>query len=72
MLGVPLAEAFEGGHAVGAALDHLDLVDHPFGVAVGGRLVEVGEQVGAPEADAVGERLEGRQPCAVEGGEEVV
>jgi len=43
MLGVPLAEAFEGGQAVDASLDHLDLVDHPFGVAVGGRLVEVGE-----------------------------
>src|SRR6185312_13638331 len=38
-----LAEAGEGGQSVGAALDHLDLVDHAFGVPVRGRLLEVGQ-----------------------------
>ena len=55
------AEASEGGQSVGATLDHLDLVDDALGVPVGGRLVEVGEQLLAPGADAFGERVEGRE-----------
>src|SRR5712691_7720280 len=70
----PCSEALEAWQSVGAALDHLDLVDHSFGVAVRGRLVEVGEQLFAPAAEAVREggeggdrrpldrRLEGTQP----------
>src|SRR6266508_2524855 len=65
-----LTEPVEGGEAVGASLDHLDLVDHPLGVAVGDRLVEVGEQFLAPEPDAFGEGAEGRDRCSVDGGEE--
>jgi hypothetical protein len=57
---------------VGAALDQFDLVDDSFGVAVCGRLVEVGEQFGAPEPDAVGEGGEGRELCALDRGEEAV
>src|SRR5256885_14059922 len=44
-----LSEAVEGGEAVGSSFDHLDLVGDAFGVAVGDRLVEVGEQFFAPE-----------------------
>jgi hypothetical protein len=65
-----LTEAVEGGKAVGPALDHLDLVDHSLGVAVGDRLVEVGEQLFAPEPDALGEGGEGGDRCPVDGGEE--
>jgi hypothetical protein len=65
-----LTEAVEGWEAVGPSLDHLDLVDHSFGVAVGDRLVEVGEQFFAPEPDAFGEGAEGRDRCSVDGGEE--
>lgn len=65
-----LTEAVEGGEAVGSALDHLDLVDHSFGVAVRDRLLEVGEQFFAPEPDAFGEGGEGRDRCSVDGGEE--
>src|SRR5205809_620572 len=65
-----LAEAVEGGEAVGPSLDHLDLVDHSLGVAVGDWLIEVGEQFLAPEPDAFGEGGEGRDRCSVDGGEE--
>ncbi len=64
-----LTEAVEGGEAIGRSLDHLDLVDHSLGVAVGDRLVE-GEQFFAPEPDAFGEGAEGRDCCSVDGGEE--
>ena len=47
-----LTEAVEGGQAVGSSLDHFDLVGHRLRVAVGDRLVEVGEQFFAPEPDA--------------------
>ena len=67
-----LAEAGEGGQSVGAALDHLDLVDDAFGVAVGGRFVEVGQQLVAPDADALGEGVEGGQAGALDRGEEGV
>src|SRR3954452_5550443 len=70
MLGARAAEGGEGGDAVGAALDHLDLVDDALGVAVGGRFVEVGQQLLAPEADPLGERVEGGQAGAVDRGEE--
>ena len=65
-----LPEAVEGGEAVGSAFDHLDFVDHSLGVAVGDRLVEVGELFFAPEPDAFGEGGEGRDRCSVDGGEE--
>jgi hypothetical protein len=65
-----LTEAVEGGEAVGSSLDHLDLVDHSLGVAVGDRLLEVGEQFFAPELDAFGEGAEGRDRCSVDGSEE--
>jgi hypothetical protein len=41
-------------------------------VAVGGRLVEVGEQFGAPVPEAVGEGGEGGELCALGGGEEAI
>jgi hypothetical protein len=46
------AETREARRSVGPALDHLDLVDNALGVAVRGLLVEVGEELGAPEPDA--------------------
>jgi hypothetical protein len=55
---------------VGAALDDLDLVDDALGVAVGGRVVEVGQQLAAPKADAVGEGVEGGQVGALDGAQE--
>ena len=67
-----LAEAGEGGQSVGAALDHLDLVDDAFGVAVGGRLVEVGQQLLAPDSDALGEGVKGGDARALDRGEERV
>lgn len=67
-----LAEAGECGQSVGAALDHLDLVDDAFGVAVGGRLVELREQLRAPQPDAVSECAEGRNVCATDGAQERV
>jgi hypothetical protein len=39
-------------------------------VAVGGRLVEVGQRLLLPDADALGEGVEGGQGDAVSGGEE--
>src|SRR3954451_24527121 len=67
-----LSEASEGGQAVGAALDDLDLVDDAFGVAVAGRLVEVGEQFLAPLPDAVSERGERRDLRTLDGRQEAV
>ena len=67
-----LTEGVEGGEAVGSSLDHLDLVDHSLGVAVGDRLIEVGEQFFAPEPDAFGEGAEGRDRRTVDGGEEAL
>jgi hypothetical protein len=65
-----LAKASEGGQSVGAAFDHLDLVDDAFGVAVGRRLLEVAEQLLLPGADAFGERVErgesGMVDCEIE------
>ena len=55
----PLPEALEAGQTVGAALDHLHLVDHTLGIAVGGRLVEVGEDLLTPGLDPVGVSIEG-------------
>jgi hypothetical protein len=65
-----MAEAVEGGQAAGSSLDQLDVVDHSLGIAVGDRLVEVGEQFFAPEPDAFGEGAEGGDRCSVDGGEE--
>jgi hypothetical protein len=65
-----MAEGGEGGDAVGAALDDVDRGDDALGVAVGGRLVEVGQRLLAPETDAVGERVEGGQAGVVDGGQE--
>lgn len=62
----------EGGYRVGAALDHFDLVDDAFGVAVGGGLVEVGEQLSTPESDALGEGGEGGELCALDSREEAL
>jgi hypothetical protein len=42
-------------------------VDDRVGVAVGGRLVEVAEQLGAPRTDAHGERIECWKPDVVDG-----
>jgi hypothetical protein len=67
-----LAEAVEGGWAVGAALGGFDLVVDSFGVAVGGWLVEVGERLLAPEPNAVGEGVEGGDLGPVDGGGEAV
>jgi hypothetical protein len=50
-----VTEALEARQAVGAALDHLHLVDHPFRVAVAGGLVEVGQELLAPLAKPLGE-----------------
>ena len=61
-------EAVEAGQSVGAAFDHLDLVDHSFGLAVGGWLVEVGEQLLAPVAQPVGEGEEGGDLCPLDRG----
>jgi hypothetical protein len=72
MLGGRVPGSLEAGQAVGAAFDHLDLIDDAFGVAVGGRLVEVGEQLGAPEPDAVGEGAEGGELRAVDRAEEAL
>jgi hypothetical protein len=58
--------------SVGPALDHLDLGDDALGVALSGRLVEVGEQLGAPEPDSFSEGGEGRELRASDRGEEVV
>jgi hypothetical protein len=66
------AETREARRSVGAALDHLDLVDNALGVAVRGLLVEVGEELGAPEPDALGEGGEGGQLGAVDRGEEAL
>jgi hypothetical protein len=54
-----LSKASEGGQSVGAALDELDLVDDALGVAVGGGLIEVGQQLFAPGSEPVGEGGEG-------------
>jgi hypothetical protein len=64
-----LPEGGEGGDAVGGSLDDLGLVDGALGVAVGGRLVEVGQQLLSPEAEALGEGIEGGQAGTVDGGE---
>jgi hypothetical protein len=66
------AEATERGQPVGAALDDLDLVDDAFGVPVGGRLLEICEELLVPAAHASGERVEGGQGGAVDGGQERV
>jgi hypothetical protein len=62
----------EGGQSVGAAFDDFDLVDDSFGVAVGGGLVEVGEELFAPVPDPVGEGVEGGDLGPLDGGEEGV
>jgi hypothetical protein len=50
----------------------LDLVDDAFGVTVGGRFVEVGERLGGPELEAVGEGREGRPLCPLDRGPDVI
>src|SRR5436189_222849 len=66
------AEASEGWWSVGAAFDDFDLGDDSVGVAVGGGLVEVRQELGLRLGEAVRERVEGGETGMVDGGVELL